>query len=55
MAGINGTIGWGFQPLEYNSKMSYDYRFNYLVSANSPLRFQLQWSISNNVNKFFNA
>lgn len=50
MAGINGTIDWGIQPLDYIgsnlSLMSYDYRQNYLKSANEPMRYQVEWTKS---------
>ena len=44
MAGINGTVSWGFQPLDWNNSnlagSFWDYRSNYLKSANDPLRYQ---------------
>ena len=50
MAGINGTVSWGFQPLDWNNSnlagSFWDYRSNYLKSANDPLRYQVQWTDS---------
>ena len=48
MAGINGTISWQIQPLDWNSSnlagSFWDYRSNYLKSVNDPLRYQVLWS-----------
>jgi len=48
ITGINGTLDWGIQPLDYSGSnlvgTFYEYRGNYLKSANDPLRYQLQWT-----------
>ena len=48
MAGINGTVSWGIQPLDWNNSnlagSFWDYRGNYLKSANDPLRYQVLWT-----------
>ncbi len=48
MAGINGTVSWQIQPLDYNSSnlagSFWDYRGNYLKSVNDPLRYQVLWT-----------
>ena len=50
MATINGTASWGIVPLNYSTSnlatMSWDYRSNYLKSANDQLRYQVQWFYS---------
>ena len=50
MAVINGAASWGIMPLAYNGNntatMSWDYRGNYLKSANDQLRYQVQWFYS---------
>ncbi len=50
MAGINGTISWQIQPLDWNSSnlggSFWDYRSNYLKSVNDPLRYQVLWTDS---------
>ena len=51
MAVLNGTVSWGIVPLNtsYGSNlatMSWDYRDNYLKSANDQLRYQVQWIYS---------
>jgi len=51
MATINGNTNWGIIPLNSSntsslSTMSWDYRSNYLKSANDQLRYQIQWSES---------
>ena len=47
MAALNGTVSWGIVPRNYDNKnlatMSWDYRDNYLKSANDQLRYQVQW------------
>ncbi len=46
MANILGDAYWGFQPVGDATNMIgafYDYRTNYLKSANDPLRYQIQW------------
>ena len=54
MANYLGQLSWGIVPLNYNSSnlatMSWDYRANYLKSANDPLRYQVQW-IKSGVNE----
>ena len=49
--GINGNVEWGILPLAFTNSpnnnlysMSADWRFNYLVSANQPLRYQIIWT-----------
>ena len=50
MASINGTMDWGFQPLDYDSSdlagAFYGRMGNYLKSANDPLRYQIVWQSS---------
>jgi hypothetical protein len=45
--GGTGSVSWGIVPLNSGgsnlSSMSYDYRSNYLKSANDQLRYQVQW------------
>lgn len=45
--GINGSVSWGFVPINGNSSnlagAFWEYRFNNLKSANEPLRYQIQW------------
>ena len=47
MAVINGVASWGIVPSNGTSSnlatMSWDYRGNYLKSANDQLRYQVQW------------
>jgi len=47
MAAINGVASWGIVPLNWGSSnlatMSWNYRSNYLKSANDQLRYQVQW------------
>ena len=44
---INGATSWGIVPYDDDTSnlatMSYDYRNNFLKSANDPLRYQIQW------------
>ena len=44
---INGATSWGIVPYDDATSnlatMSYDYRNNFLKSANDPLRYQIQW------------
>ena len=44
---VNGNISWGIVPYDGSTSnlatMSYDYRNNFLKSANDPLRYQIQW------------
>jgi len=48
ITGINGTLDWGIQPIDYSGSdlegTFYERRSNYLKSANDPLRYQLQWT-----------
>ena len=50
MAVLNGVVSWGIVPLNWDSSnlatMSYNYRGNYLKSANDQLRYQVQWIYS---------
>ena len=50
MAGINGSVSWQIQPLDFVSSnlagSFWDYRSNYLKSVNDPLRYQVLWSDS---------
>tara|TARA_R110000772_G_scaffold174644_1_gene286502 strand:+ start:29 stop:1837 length:1809 start_codon:yes stop_codon:yes gene_type:complete len=54
MAVINGAVSWGIVPAEDNNSnlatMSWDYRANYLKSANDQLRYQVQW-FSSSINE----
>lgn len=46
MAAIDGDVYWGFQPVGDGTNMKgsfFDFRQNYLKSANDPLRYQIQW------------
>ena len=52
MAVLTGTVSWGIIPLNSSdssnlASMSWDYRANYLKSANDQLRYQVQWFYSN--------
>ena len=57
MAGINGTISFGFQPTGYSTNnVSYAFprqesRTNTLKSANDQLRYQVQWFDGNTINE----
>ena len=48
MAGINGTVSWQIQPLDYNNSnlagSFWDYRANDLKSVNDPLRYEVLWT-----------
>ena len=48
MAGINGSVSWQIQPLDWsNSNLAgsfWGYRNNYLKSVNDPLRYQVLWT-----------
>ena len=48
--GINGTVAWQFQPLDYNNTnlagAFWNDRSNYLKSANDSFRFQVIWTSS---------
>ena len=50
MAVLNGAVSWGIVPLNFTTSnlatMSWDYRGNYLKSANDQLRYQVQWIYS---------
>ena len=50
MAVINGIATWGIIPVDFNNSnlatMSWDYRSNWLKSANDQLRYQVQWFYS---------
>ena len=50
MAALTGVVSWGIVPLNWDSSnlatMSWDYRANYLKSANDQLRYQVQWFYS---------
>jgi hypothetical protein len=45
MAGINGSVSWQIQPLDFNNSnlagSFWNYRSNYLKSVNDPLRYQV--------------
>ena len=47
MANYLGDVSWGIVPLNWNgsnlASMSWNYRNNYLKSANDQLRYQVQW------------
>ena len=47
MAGYNGEISWGIQPLDFDTSnlagAFWENRDNYLKSVNDPLRYQIQW------------
>ena len=51
MANYLGDLSWGIVPLNWDTTnlatMSWDYRSNYLKSANDQLRYQVQWIKSN--------
>ena len=51
MSAISGTVSWGIVPLDWNTSnlasMSWDYRSNYLKSANDQLRYQVQYKDQN--------
>ena len=48
MAGVNGSVSWQIQPLDWNNSnlagSFWQYRGNYLKSANDPLRYQVIWT-----------
>ena len=50
MANYLGNLSWGIVPLNWETTnlatMSWDYRANYLKSANDQLRYQVQWTKS---------
>jgi len=47
MAGYNGELSWGIQPLDSDTSnlagAFWETRDNYLKSVNDPLRYQIQW------------
>jgi hypothetical protein len=52
MAGINGSVQWGIVPLQWSNSsqlanMAYNYRYNSLISANNPMRYQIIWTSGN--------
>ena len=51
MANYLGNLSWGIVPLNWDTTnlgtMSWDYRGNYLKSANDQLRYQVQWDKAN--------
>ena len=51
MANYLGSLSWGIVPLNGSTTnlatMSWDYRSNYLKSANDQLRYQVQWTKAN--------
>ena len=55
MANYLGSLSWGIVPLNVDNTnlatMSWDYRDNYLKSANDQLRYQVQWFNGNSVNE----
>ena len=48
---VTGSVSWGITPVGYDSSnlatMSFDYRSNYLMSANGQLRYQVQYQNAN--------
>lgn len=52
---VNGNISWGIVPYDGDTSnlatMSYNYRKNFLKSANDPLRYQIQWFNGTAVNE----
>jgi len=55
MANYLGSLSWGIVPLNWDSSnlatMSWNYRANYLKSANDQLRYQVIWSGINGLNE----
>ena len=55
MANYLGSLSWGIVPLNWETTnlatMSWDYRSNYLKSANDQLRYQVQWFNGNSINE----
>ena len=55
MANYLGNLSWGIVPLNWSTTnlatMSWDYRSNYLKSANDQLRYQVQWFNGNSINE----
>jgi len=55
MAGINGSVSWQIQPLDWNASnlagAFWNDRGNYLKSANDPLRYQVIWTNGTQVNE----
>tara|TARA_R110000824_G_scaffold3624_2_gene17143 strand:+ start:317 stop:2107 length:1791 start_codon:yes stop_codon:yes gene_type:complete len=50
MANYVGDVTWGIVPLDGSTSnlatMSWDYRGNYIISANDQIRYQVQWQYS---------
>jgi hypothetical protein len=50
MAGVRGSLSWGFQPLDltgsnlYGSFPSVLQRSNYIMGTHQPIRYQIQWN-----------
>ena len=47
MAGVNGNLSWGIVPLGWstdNVAGSFPNVYNYVNSANEPMRYQIQWA-----------
>ena len=55
MANYLGSLSWGIVPLNVDNTnlatMSWDYRDNYLKSANDQLRYQVQWFNGNSISE----
>ncbi len=54
MATLNGTIHQSFSPVSFQQSaknLSFDFRSNYLVSANVPKRYQIRWQ--NGINEAY--
>ena len=54
MATLNGTIHQSFSPVSFQpsaKNLSFDFRSNYLVSANVPKRYQIRWQ--NGINEAY--
>tara|TARA_R110002020_G_scaffold199912_5_gene401923 strand:+ start:1049 stop:2824 length:1776 start_codon:yes stop_codon:yes gene_type:complete len=50
MAGVRGSLSWGFQPLDYSGSNLFDsfpafgQRANHLMGVHQPIRYQIQWT-----------
>jgi len=59
MTAISGSVSWGITPFGTSGSnlatMSWDYRRNYLKSANDQLRYQVQWSNGTSINEEIEA
>ena len=47
MAGYNGSVSWGLQPLDLSGgsamqDFSFNFRKRYLISANAPMRYEVR-------------